>query len=228
MKMLKIPIGIVTIWHPDRLWKIKPRELFDLPSIKKDRKKQEYHKVQLSEQKKLKTTTEILHGRPIVNFGDPKYSFRKTWLDGKDILGVLSDYSIRLIKTEREGTQAPFRAEARPNWGTEPNILPDKLISNMHSFLLMDKISVRQLWVNPFTRALPNSSLGPFNDANATINLVIGPFDKKECFRKAKIHFIKHKQSVSIHQHSPRYKSVSSNDPIKILSGCSFWWAKYE
>ncbi len=226
--MFKIPIAIVTIWHPDEFWRISQNDLSTLPALKKDRREQELLKAEIAQTKGLKTTTEIMHQRPVINFGRARNSFRRTWLDGKDICSIVSDYTIRLIDTEETGTQSRFRVEARPNWGTEPNILPDDLTLKMHDVLSQSRVSVRGFWINPFTIDTSKIPQGPFYDLGHTLNLLVGPYDEAECLRRAQIRFSKNQQQVTIHQHYPFYRDSLSTEDISILYPCNLWWAEYE
>ena len=226
--MLRIPIALITIWHPETFWKMSLRELYALPALKKDRTEQELRKAEIAQQKNLEATTGIIHERKITRFGKPKYSLRRTWLNGSDIRGPVADYSIRLIDTEETGGQARFKVEARPNWGTEPHILPNDLVAKMQDTLSECKISVRQLWINPFTIDTSKVPEGPFYDLGQSANVAIGPYVEADSLRKAQIRFRKHPQTVFIHQHFPSYRSVLNTDDIKILAGCKLWWADYE
>ncbi len=227
--MVRIPLGIITVWHPDYFWKISPETLSALPSLKKTREDLEVQRTEIARHLALKSTTETFHGRPIINLGKSKYSFRRTWIHGRDICSVLSDYTIRLIETVETGTQARFRVEVRPNWGDEPNIIPDALVTTMINTLSMNQISIRQLWVNPFT--IDTSKIGKslFYESGCSINLVIGPYDPVECLRKARISFSKCRDLVVMHQHRPFYRDdLYDSSKLHLLNACSLWYVEYD
>ena len=227
--MFHIPLGIITIWHPDYFLKIPADKLIALPLLRKTRDDLEVQRTEIAKHHSLNSTIENLHGRPIINLGKPKYSFRKKWIYGRDICSVLSDYTIRIIDTEETGTQARFRAEARPNWGNEPNILPDALATTMINTLSMKKISIRQLWVNPFTIDTSKTNKSLFYEAGHSVNLVIGPYDPVECKKKkARLNFSKHGSLVPMHQHRPFYRGLQDSVELQLLDACSLWYVEYD
>ena len=227
--MYKIPVAIITIWHPEKFAETTARELCHMPSLKKNRSEQESYKAKIAKTKGINITKTVMHERPILNFGKPKYTFRLTWLDGIDLSGLLDDYTIRLIDTtEQPGSQARFRLEARPNWGDEPNILPNETNKLIKEKLSKSRLSVRQLWTNPFTIDTSKTPKGPFYEQGLTINLVLGPYVEEECLRKAAISFLRHPEKLSIHQHCPFYRASLTTEDIYILSECNIWWAEYE
>lgn len=225
--MYKIPISLVTIFHPDKIWKLNNEELEKLPSLKKDRIMQELLKEKIAKENNLKLTKKEMHRRKINNFGSAEEWFRYNWLEGKELFNILSDYSIRLIDTLETGSQTRWKIEARPNWGNEPNSLSNHLTHQLRDFFLRSKISVRQFWINPFTFDYKDDIQGPFYESGYTANLVLGPYDP-ECIREAKMNFIKQSSLLSLHEHRPFYRETLISKEIKILPNSCFWWAEYE
>lgn len=227
--MYKIPVAIITIWHPEKFAMTTSQGLSSMPSLKKNRNEQESYKAKIANTKGMEITSTLMHERHILNFGKSISSFRQTWLDGIDLSGIIEDYSLRLIDTtEQPGSQARFRLEARPNWGDEPNILPIETVRQIKENLSQSKLSVRQLWKNPFTIDTKKTPKGPFYEQGQTINLVLGPYVKEECLRKAAISFRRHLEKLAIHQHCPFYRTSLTTDDIHILPECILWWAEYE
>lgn len=225
--MFKIPLSLITIFHPERFLNMQFRELEDLPSLKKDRKKIESQKLKIAKKKGISLDTENIHLRQILEQGKKHDWFRRTWLHGSDIIDVLSDYSIRLIDTLETGSAPRWKLEARPNWGKEPNILPDYLVIKMKEAFSMSQIGVRQIWINPFAFPPDENLLSAYYEIDSTANLMLGPFDKEDCLREAKIQFRKHEGVVPMREHQTIYNASLTADEIDILPECSFWWAEY-
>lgn len=225
--MYKIPISLITIFHPDHFWQIDDiSKLHDFPHLVKEREDQELKKIKIAEERKLKTSIENLHGGKIINFGKPQYWFRLNWIKGKHLSEILRDYSLRLIYTIETRSQAKWRVEARPNWGKEPNILPDSLSLKMMESISHSLISIRQIWINPFSLDITDDVRGPFYESGYTINIVFGPFND-ECLREARIHFTKNKGLMPIREHRPFYRDSLTSEEMEILPECCFWWAEY-
>lgn len=225
----QVPISLITIFHPERFWNMTTSDLEKLPALKKDRKDQELKKKNIAKEKKLELNTERIHDRNIGNFGNPNYKFRRNWIYGKDLVGLLSDYSFRLIDTMETGSQTRWRVEIRPNWGKEPNKLPEELFNRMVDAFSELKISIRQIYINPFTFDFKETTKGPFYESGYTANLLLGPCDrdKAECIREARIRFRKHDTSLSIHEHRPFYRDSLLNDEIEIIGECMMWWIDF-
>lgn len=226
--MYKIPVAILTVWHPENFLEVRARDLHSLPALRKKRSEQESRKTKIALSKSLSTTTEVMHDRPVINFGIPKYTFRKNWIQGAALAGLITDYQARLIDTEETGTQARFRVEARPNWGSEPNLLPSHLSQRLVRNVAKSRLSVRQLWVNPFTIDVKSTPGGPFYNAGHTLNVVVGPYDATSCKREAIIRFVKHPTSVVIHEHCPFYQEDINEHQIRPVPGCNLWWGEYQ
>ena len=225
--MQSIPISLITLYHPDTFFCMTIESLKSLPSIRKDRIKEENAKGSIAEDNHIKTTIETFHDRSIRNFGTAFSRFRNTWMDGSQITAVLADYSLRLIYTAETGTQAKYKFEARPNWGSEPNVLPKERVSLMLRTLQDDKVSVRQCWLNPLTRNLQGTPQSIFYEYACTLNVVIGPYVQEDNGRRASLRFVKYPQHIAIHQHQPSYTSFSNNIALCMLPACPLWMAEY-
>lgn len=234
--MYKIPVAIITVFHPEDFLEVSFRDLCSLPALCKNRAEQESRKTKIALNKSFSTTTEVMHDRPVINFGKPKYSFRGNRIQGAVLAGLITDYQARLIDTEETGTQARFRVEFRPNWGSESHTLPNHLTQRLVHNVSKSMLSVRQLWVNPFTIDLKSTPGGLFYNSAHTLNFVVGPQDSphgaqtgiKKAQREAKIKFIKHPTPVVIHEHCPFYQDDIDEHEIRTVTGCNLWWGEYE
>jgi hypothetical protein len=230
MRRYRVPLGMLTIFHPDEFWGVDVRQLATFPVVKKDREKQELFKERLANDTGAETRSERFHNRIIKNFGKPQNLFRKTWITGNIISLILSDYQIRLIETLKEEGQARYKLEARPNWGDERNILPHHLVDAMKNAIFNSTVSIRQIWINPFIDASEGVQVtSPFYELGATVNLVLGPYDEEDCLRKANVRFTRDSGLHNIHQHRPyfNYKGLSNQAETTFLSNCSMWWIEY-
>ena len=228
---MRIPVGIITIWHPEVFGHANMviQELEKYPKIIKDRRQQEALKEKISKEKGLSISKKVMHDRVINNLGISNDNFRNTWISGKSIKGIISEYELRLIGTENEESQSRFKLEARPNWGSEPNVLPEELSNRIKDNIARtEKICIRQLWINPLN--IDEDSVCSNNlyySEKSLVNFVVGPYFHK-CIRKNKcIRFEKNKECVDMVQHRPSYINQENNciEQINILPERKFWWA---
>ena len=137
MAKKRIPLHIVTLFHPEQLLKVKTYELESFPHIKRDRTKLEKNR-----EENCEVTHEVFHDRIIGNTGKAAH-IRKPWIYTNKLATCLEDFDVRLIITNEEGTQAKHRFEFRPDWVDQPDSLDkeviDKLLRNIR---LEKKISI--------------------------------------------------------------------------------------
>ncbi len=227
---MRIPVGIITIFHPEYFGypDMMIPELEKYPRIIKDRKQQEAFREKISKEKGYTSTKRVFHNRIINNLGISNDCLRNKWMNGKSIKGMIDDYEIRLIDTENEDSQARYKLEARPNWGTEPNVLPDDLSKIIKKNIgKSKKICIRQLWINPLNHDADRIfSNNLYYSQRSLVNFIVGPMFSK-CSEKYKhIRFERNNQCADMIQHMPNCKNKDDNcfGEVNVLKEKKFWW----
>lgn len=184
MAKKRIPLHMVTLFHPEQLLKVKKYELELFPHIKRDRNKLEQNR-----EENCEVTHEEFHDRIIGNTGEAAH-IRETWIYTNKLATCLEDFDVRLIITNEEGTQAKYKFEFRPDWVDQPDSLDKEVIDELLSNIRLEKrICIRQLWINPVFARFGSLPLEvPAEISNITANLVLGPFYSR-CTRKANLKF---------------------------------------
>jgi len=187
----RVPLHIITLWHPESWMGIPVSELSSLPCVQRSRVDLERKRQEVAQLRSLDAFWDYFHERPILNLGKPVDQLRKTWIRVDKLIPCIEDFDPRLISTLGEGKQARYRLEYRFDWGGDPTVLDtdvrNTIINNIKQ---ARRLSVRQLWRNPVAArfgALPLPV--PEGIASEVANLVLGPFDEKECPRRAELNF---------------------------------------
>lgn len=188
----RIPLHLVTVWHPERwLGLSRTEDLKLLPYLLRKKETLDELRKKVAKQRGLDIWYADFHGRRVSNLGEPIYKYRKTWLPADNLFPVLQDFDLRLISTIGEYPQAQWKFECRPNWGAESNALPSNRVQDfLCSIRGAKKISIRQVWKNPVAARFGDLPLEVSPDvAPETANLVVAPFDETESLRRAKLSF---------------------------------------
>lgn len=184
MAKKRIPLHMVTFFHPEQLLKVKIYELESFPHIKRDRKKLEKNR-----EENCEVTYENFHEGLISNTGKAAH-IREAWIYTDKLAKCLKDFEVRLIITNETRSQAKYKFEFRPDWVDQPDSLDEEVIDELISNIRLEKrICIRQLWINPVSARFGSLPLEvPAEISNVTANLMLGP-SYSRCNRKANLKF---------------------------------------
>jgi len=194
--MEKVPIGLITIFHPEHWLQTAISDLKHIPHIKKDRKRIEEVRRSSAEAKGIEYNTAWFHERLIGNTGESIDRFRRTWLEVPELTGVvrcLEALEPALCIYDGERGQSRFRIECRYDWGEKANMVLDAAASRrVRDRIIRDsKISIRQLWLNPTAARFGTLALPAQVTASRSMaNLMLGPFSQKDAQRREVVDLI--------------------------------------
>src|SRR5881392_423322 len=148
--MEKLPLSLVTLWHPNGFLNLTLQELAkQVPVITRERITLEQRREQVARSRGLEVWYGYFHSRVIINDGKSVDTLRKTWISGDMLAWILKDFDVRLIYTPEQGSQARYKCEFCPDWGQEPGSWAlSRRREIIDDIKLSARLSIRQLWRN--------------------------------------------------------------------------------